>query len=1321
MNGKMVIIKRNINLYSIIFLFMIVIGICFFSVPVYADYNIKSTDGDWTYDENSDGTITVTKYNGENETVTVPAEIDGHSVYELDSTFNFNSIVKSITVSDGIKDLRQTFWGCSNLETVNLPDSIENIYRYTFGGCSSLKELQIGKNVSYISGDDYYNSNFEKISVDEENQYYSTDGVLIFDKDKTKVVAAPVKDLTTYSIPDSVNEIGEYGLAYAKLGNDTLPESLVSIADSGLASVGPNNLSLVLPSGVKSIGNSAFVSSFFKSVKIGKNLEEIGTNVFNSCRYLEEIVIDEENSNFCSDGIAILSKDKSVLYDVCKYNIDSYIIPDGVTIIKENAFSYSSYKDITIPDGVETIEGYAFSNMSNLTSITFPNSVISLGDNVLYWCKSLVDVTLSSGISEIPYGFMEYCDKIESIQIPSGVTQIDSFAFYNCAALTEITLPETLTTINNFAFDGCSNLESITIPESVESIGSDTFSGCSESLVLNVTEGSYAETFAKDNGLSYSYVGSEECDHTWDSGKVTKEATTSSTGIMTYTCTKCGATKTEVIPALDDEGGEEEEVEEDTSDFTFLELSDGTYQMTGYTGKESRIFIPATYNGKAVTSIGSSAFYGCKNINMISIPSSVNDIEDGALYYGSEFEWISVDNDNLYFLSIDGILYNDDMTILYACPANAVDESYDIPYGVTTIKSNAFSNCISLETVTIPKTVYRIGANAFADCEELMKIRIPEEVTYIGTSAFDGCDNLSLEVYEDSYAENYADRNDLLYSYVREYVSGDYTYELKDDDTIVITAYIGEDENVIIPEEIDDYVVSEIGERAFSDNSDLNSVTVGDNVTVIGNGAFADCENLSYVRFEGDYVTFGEGVFDGSDDVEVIANEGSDAWEYADDEDVVVHECNHVWDEGYVIVEATTQNEGVIVYTCGICGETKKEPIPKLAHTVHTWDGGVVTTAATENSEGVMTYTCTECGAIRTEIIPKLAHTVHTWGAGVITVAATTASEGVMTYTCTVCGETRNESIPRLSEVNDTTTNYVVVEKQVDKEVEKQVYVTVEEQNVKRGSQMNINGIIYTITSIDKCTVECTGLENGNLTEVDIRNVQLNINKDVYKISSIADNAFLNNKSISKIDMGNIETIGENAFKGCQSGLKINLSNNSKLKSVGKGAFGSISTKNITYPKSKKLKAQYQKLVSGSKKALTAISDKGIYQVLNGKKKTVTYISGVDSSAKSVTIPATVTLSGTKYTVTVVGKGALKNYQKMSKLRLGKNIEKVDKDAITGCVRLDTLTIDSKKLKTFSKSTIRKVNGKGLSVNPPSGKKDKYYKMLSKNLKVTKK
>lgn len=1319
MNNKVTINKRNICFFSIIFLFMIVIGICFFSVPVYA--YTTSADGDWTYFESYDGTITVSNYNGEDETVTVPAEIDGYSVGMLSNAFSFNYTVKSITISEGIKSLYQTFYSCTGLETVNLPESIENIYSSTFYNCSSLNELKLGKNVNGFSGDNFYNMNLETFSVDEDNPYFSTDGVLLFDKEKTKVFAAPVKDLTAYSIPDSVIEIGEYGLMYVKLGNDTLPNSLVSIAENGLYCAGPTDFSLTLPSGIESVGNSSFILSKFNSIKFGKNVQEIGTNIFAYCDRLEEIVIDEENPYFCTDGIAILNKDKSVLYDVRKDSIESYDIPEGVTIIKENTFSNSDYKDITIPDGVETIEGYAFSNMSNLTSITFPNSVISLGDSVLYYCQNLVDVTLPSGISEIPYGFMEYCDKIESIQIPSGVTLIDGFAFDGCTSLVDISLPDTLITIKNYAFRHCTGLSSITIPESVESIGSDTFSGCSESLVLNVTEGSYAETFAKDNGLSYSYVGSEECDHTWDSGKVTKEATTSSTGIMTYTCTKCGATKTEVIPALDDEGGEEEEVEEDTSDFTFLELSDGTYQMTGYTGKESRIFIPATYNGKAVTSIGSSAFYGCKNINMISIPSSVNDIEDGALYYGSEFEWISVDNDNLYFLSIDGILYNDDMTILYACPANAVDESYDIPYGVTTIKSNAFSNCISLETVTIPKTVYRIGASAFADCEELMKIRIPEEVTYIGTSAFDGCDNLSLEVYEDSYAENYADRNDLLYSYVREYVSGDYTYELKDDDTIVITAYIGEDENVIIPEEIDDYVVSEIGERAFSDNSDLNSVTVGDNVTVIGNGAFADCENLSYVRFEGDYVTFGEGVFDGSDDVEVIANEGSDAWEYADDEDVVVHECNHVWDEGYVIVEATTQNEGVIVYTCGICGETKKEPIPKLAHTVHTWDGGVVTTAATENSEGVMTYTCTECGAIRTEIIPKLAHTVHTWGAGVITVAATTASEGVMTYTCTVCGETRNESIPRLSEVNDTTTNYVVVEKQVDKEVEKQVYVTVEEQNVKRGSQMNINGIIYTITSIDKCTVECTGLENGNLTEVDIRNVQLNINKDVYKISSIADNAFLNNKSISKIDMGNIETIGENAFKGCQSGLKINLSNNSKLKSVGKGAFGSISTKNITYPKSKKLKAQYQKLVSGSKKALTSISDKGIYQVLNGKKKTVTYISGVDSSAKSVTIPATVTLSGTKYTVTVVGKGALKNYQKMSKLRLGKNIEKVDKDAITGCVRLDTLTIDSKKLKTFSKSTIRKVNGKGLSVNPPSGKKDKYYKMLSKNLKVTKK
>ncbi len=1534
MKNKKIINKNNIYLSRILYLCLIVMGLIFLSKPVYA-----TTSGDWTYYVNSEGTVDLTKYNGTDETVTVPSEIDGYSVRQLYDTFYYNTTVKSVTVSEGITSLSYTFNLCSNLETVILPESLESIHNNTFRSCSSLKELNLGKNVSYVDESAFSSVSLDLFSVDPENTNFCSDGVLLFDKEKTKVIAAPIRDLREYSIPITVKEIGDYGLAYTELGSDTLPDSIEAIGNSGLYGAGPEDASLVLPASLKNVGNYAFGESKFKSIKFGVNVEEIGSEIFQgSHQYLKEIIIDEDNLNFSTDGIAIYSKDKSVLYTALKSGIDSYTISDGVKTIKNNAFYNSDFKEVIIPDGVETIEERAFSNMFYLTSISFPDSVTSIGEYVLYYCSDLTEVKLSKNITEIPNLFMEYCSSVESIEIPSGVTKIGQYAFYSCTSLTDVTIPygvttidiyafyyctsltdvtipygvttigsyafgsctsltdvtipSTLTTINNYAFNYCTNLKTVTIPESVTSISDYAFNACSDSLVFNVKEGSYADSYAQAKGFTCNYITEEECEHTWSDGEVTTEPTTSSTGIMTYTCIKCGETKTEDIPMLEEE--------DDTSDFTFTELADGTYQLKSYTGTDAVVVVPETYNGKAVTSIysdafeynksitsvtlpstvtsiGSYAFYYCSNLESINIPESVKTISsyafsyctslesitipesvesissgvftgcsdslvlyvaegsyaetyadtnklsyqyiteeecihtwndgvvttepttsstgvrtytctkcgatkteiipvleedddtsnftfsllsdgtyqvysytgtaasvvvpqtyngytvtaigpeafnnndnikvikisnniktiDSSAFYGcNNLEAINVDSNNLYFVSIAGVLYNEDITALYTCPPKAVGINYEIPYGVVTIKECAFRNCSTLQTVTIPNTVNVIEYRAFENCQALETVRVPKQVTTINSYVFDGCEELTLEVYEGSTAESYADTNDIPYAYVNEYTYGDYKYEIKGDNTIVITGYTGYENEVVIPETIYGTKVTEIGDRVFAENNFVNRITVGENITSVGNEAFADCTNLQDVVFKGDNVLFGDFVFDGSDNVEVIANRGSDAWEYASDSGVYPHECTHDWGEGVVTIPASVTSEGESTYTCSICGATKTEAIPRLINThSHSWDDGVVTTPATTTSEGVKTYTCQICGETRTETIAKLAaHTVHTWNGGVVTKPATVKTTGIKTYTCTVCGTTKTETIPKLTCSHTWNGGEVTTEATVLNEGTI-VYTctrcgetnteTIPKQDIKIGSQAKVDGMVCIITSTDKRTVKCTGLYNNNMSEVNLGTTQIRINNDVYVIDSI----------------------GDYAFSGCSAGVKINLSNNKKLKSVGKGAFGSVPAQNIVYPSSAKLKAQYQKLFSGSKKSHTEISGKGIYRVLDEKKKTAAFIGGTDSSAKKVSIPSTVNISGNKYKVTVVGEKALYNYKKLNKLYFGKNIEKVEENAITGCVRLSYFDISSKKMKVFKKSNLHKLNRKSPKTKAYPSVQAKYEKMFKKYLK----
>ena len=204
------------------------------------------------------------------------------------------------------------------------------------------------------------------------------------------------------------------------------------------------------------------------------------------------------------------------------------------------------------------------------------------------------------------------------------------------------------------------------------------------------------------------------------------------------------------------------------------EIKDDTVTITGCDKKASgAVIIPATIEGKSVTSIGGEAFLGCKSLTGIIIPDGVTSIgvqafidcrsltgiiiPDGVTSIGDgAFSWcmslttIEVGEGNVNFTEVNGVLFNAEKTVLLTYPASKTGANYTIPDGVTSIGISAFTTCFSLTSITIPDGVTSIGAKAFQVCESLTSITIPDSVTSIGVQAFWFCESLTSITIPDS-------------------------------------------------------------------------------------------------------------------------------------------------------------------------------------------------------------------------------------------------------------------------------------------------------------------------------------------------------------------------------------------------------------------------------------------------------------------------------------------------------------------------------------------------------------------------------------------
>lgn len=344
-----------------------------------------------------------------------------HQFYGFDN-------VKFIIIPDSVTSIGyEAFAGCYNLSRITLGNEITNIDEKAFSGCNKLVEVYNLSNINIIAGKKAYGyvGYFVKAihsSLDEES------------------ILSEVNDFIFMNINNEYSLISYYGNETDVILPEDINGSSYKIYDYAFSS--SNLTSIIIPSGVKSIGYSAF----------------------SGCSSLKNIEIKE-----------------------------------GLTSIADYAFyKCSSLTNIEIPNGVTNVGDYTFSGCSNLTSITIPASITSInkdpfgscyrlyrinyGGTVEDWCNITFEEHYSNPMYYTSNFYMldennEWYE-VNEIIIPNTIEKIGDYQFSGFGHVDSITIPDSVTSIGRYAFYNCGHLTEISIPSSVTSVGNRAFYEC---------------------------------------------------------------------------------------------------------------------------------------------------------------------------------------------------------------------------------------------------------------------------------------------------------------------------------------------------------------------------------------------------------------------------------------------------------------------------------------------------------------------------------------------------------------------------------------------------------------------------------------------------------------------------------------------------------------------------------------------------------------------------------------------------------------------------------------------------------------------------
>lgn len=300
------------------------------------DYGVTVSDKNmFAYSENDDGTVTITGGNIVTPKLEIPAELEGKKVSAIGmNAFTGNNVITDLVIPEGVKSLDwYCFNTCENLETVTLPDSLEFIDSWAFERCSKLKTINVPANVTRINGGAFaQNSSMTSITCDPANKnYVSVNGVL-FTKDMKELVAYPGGIQGGYTVPATVNHIGDAAF-YGALGLDsvTILGNLDFIGFEAFAECSKLT-DVAIRDGVNYVGYWAFRGcNGIKTLTVPQSVTNIGNQAFGFA------YADQKMSGFSLRGY----KDSAVNFYAIRHDIPFICIgeasEDNKPFDKDNA------------------------------------------------------------------------------------------------------------------------------------------------------------------------------------------------------------------------------------------------------------------------------------------------------------------------------------------------------------------------------------------------------------------------------------------------------------------------------------------------------------------------------------------------------------------------------------------------------------------------------------------------------------------------------------------------------------------------------------------------------------------------------------------------------------------------------------------------------------------------------------------------------------------------------------------------------------------------------------------------------------------------